>query len=421
MERLFKGEAYRLTGYGTIFGSMNFKTTPYNCSRLKNNYPINNKFVNPFNKKLNNMTPTQFKRLPYGTSDFRRIRTEDYVYVDKTRFIEILELEGNPSQFFIRPRKFGKSLFFSMLSYYYDINCADQFDQLFGDLYIGQHPTPQRNSYAILSFDFSGIDTTNEEKFVTSFSDKVQDAVLFFFHRYKKLFNDVEVFIQQTNTENLGIRALNKAFSVAELNGIKIFVIIDEYDHFANDLIAMGKVRGKDFYKTMIAANGLVRDYYESLKIATKSSVVNRTFITGISPVMLDDLTSGYNIGENLTIDPVYNEMMGFTHEEVLELMKNTGVDANLISIDMESYYNGYLFHKDGQNKVYNPSMILYFFKQILKAGKQPEKIIDPNLTTDYGRLQRLTQNDHNRDILIQIVKDNGIVSEILEKFSIDR
>jgi hypothetical protein len=180
-------------------------------------------------------------------------------------------------------------------------------------------------------------------------------------------------------------------------------------------------LRGKDFYKTMVAANGLVRDFYENLKIATKSSVVNRTFITGISPMMLDDLTSGYNIGNNLTLKRKYNEMMGFTHEEVLALMDNTGVDANLITIDMERYYNGYLFHANGENKVYNPSMMLYFFSQILEEGEQPRNIIDPNLQTDYGRLQRLTQNAHNRDILIQIVKDGSIVSEVLEKFSINR
>jgi hypothetical protein len=367
------------------------------------------------------MNPKLVKRLPYGNSDFRSIRTENYDYVDKTRFIEMLECESNKNHFFIRPRKFGKSLFFSMLSYYYDVNYAEQFEPLFGDLYIGQHPTPEKNSHAILEFDFSGLDTSNEEKFTNSFSRRVQTAVRLFFNRYVNIFKEAETFVQQIDAENSGIMALEKAFSAANVANVKIYVIIDEYDHFANDLIAMGNRHGKDFYKMTIAANGLVRDFYENLKIATKSSIVNRTFITGISPVMLDDLTSGYNIGENLTLDFHYNEMMGFTHEEVLALMQNTGVDTNLIEIDLERYYNGYLFHKDGHNKVYNPSMILYFFKQILKFGEQPQKIIDPNLTTDYGRLQRLTQNDHNRDILIQILKEGGIVSEILDKFSIDR
>ncbi|MDR1480423.1 MAG: AAA family ATPase, partial [Planctomycetaceae bacterium] len=210
-----------------------------------NNQPTNTKFV---------MNTTQFKRLPYGNSDFRSIRTENYAYVDKTRFIEILERENNKNNFFIRPRKFGKSLFFSMLSYYYDINHAGQFEQLFGDLYIGQHPTSERNNYAILEFDFSGLDTSNEDRFVISFSQRIQNVVQLFFSRYENIFKDAKTFIQQIDAGNLGIMALEKAFRAARANNIKIYVIIDEYDHFANDLIAMGNRYGKDFYKMMITA-----------------------------------------------------------------------------------------------------------------------------------------------------------------------
>jgi hypothetical protein len=182
----------------------------------------------------------------------------------------------------------------------------------------------------------------------------------------------------------------------------------------------MGTLAGKDFYKTMVTANGMVRDFYERIKGETKSSIVYRTFITGISPVMLDDLTSGYNIAELLTLKQKYNEMRGFTQAEVETLMSETGVDPALINVDMEAYYNGYLFHKDAKNRVYNPAMILYFFKQILDEGKPPENIIDPNLHTDYGRLQRLSQNKKNREILLQIMREGSIVSRILEKFPID-
>ncbi|MDR1119844.1 MAG: ATP-binding protein, partial [Dysgonamonadaceae bacterium] len=201
---------------------------------------------------------------------------------------------------------------------------------------------------------------------------------------------------------------------------VKLFIIIDEYDHFANDLIAMGNRLGNDFYKTMIAANGLVRDFYERIKTATKFSIVNRTFITGISPVMLDDLTSGYNIAQILTLNPRYNEMMGFTQEEVEWLMRETGVDESCINIDIQTYYNGYLFHKDGKHRVYNPAMMLYFFNQIIEFGTPPEDIVDLNLKTDYGRLRRLVQNDNNRETLTQIMKENSIVAEIQKKFSID-
>jgi hypothetical protein len=366
------------------------------------------------------MATQKFKQLPYGNSDFGKIRTGNFAYVDKTQYIEMLENESNPSHFFIRPRKFGKSLFFSMLSYYYDINQADKFEELFGDLYIGKHPTPEKNSYAILAFDFSSIDTLSEEKFIVSFSEKIRDTVQKFIKKYRRLLPDADKLIDKIEREKRGVSALEIAYDVADTIGVKIFVIIDEYDQFANDLIAMGPGTGKKFYKNMIKANGLVRDFYENLKIATKSSIVNRTFITGISPVMLDDLTSGYNIATILTLKRKYNEMMGFTQEEVNELMKITGVDPDMITIDMEVYYNGYLFHKDGENKVYNPSMVLYFFELILE-GEHQEDIIDPNLKTDYGRIENLIKTKKNRDILIKIVKEERIAAKILQKFPLNK
>jgi hypothetical protein len=367
------------------------------------------------------MKTKTFKRLPYGQSDFRHIVLNNFAYVDKTRFIEALENEANPNQFFIRPRKFGKSLFFRMLDCYYNINHRDGFEQMFGNLYIGKHPTPERNSYVILDFDFSGLDTSGEQEFKASFSERVQQSARHFLKLNRNLLPEAEELIRQIDTEKPGISALNMAFNAASEHGLRIYVIIDEYDHFANDLIAMGNMTGQDLYKTMIAANGMVRDFYERIKNATKTSTVGRTFITGISPVMLDDLTSGYNIATILTLHPKYNEMMGFTQSEVEWLMRETGVDPALIDIDMEAYYNGYLFHADGKNRVYNPSMVLYLFNQIVSLGKMPENIVDLNLKTDYGRLQRLTQNDRNRNTLLQIIKDGGVESDILEKFSIDR
>jgi hypothetical protein len=367
------------------------------------------------------METASFKRLPYGKSDFRDIMLRNYAYIDKTRFIEELENESNPNHFFIRPRKFGKSLFLSMLMNYYDINRKDEFELLFGNLYAGKHPTPERNTYAVMKFDFSGLNTSDEKKFERSFSDKVQQGVQLFLELYKQIIPKAENLIKQIDEKkDSDIGVLGIAFNAALINNIKIYLIIDEYDHFANDLIAMGTLSGENVYKNMVAANGLVRDFYERIKTAAGDSVVYRTFITGISPVMLDDLTSGYNIAEILTLNPMYNEMLGFTQAEVDTLMKETGVDPALINVDMEAYYNGYRFHKDGENTVYNPTMVLYFFKQILSFKKPPENIIDLNLRTDYGRLQRLVQNKKNRETLLQIVKDDGIVSEVLEKFSID-
>ncbi|KAA6303042.1 MAG: hypothetical protein EZS26_000645 [Candidatus Ordinivivax streblomastigis] len=366
------------------------------------------------------METKKYKRLPYGNSDFRSIVLDNYAYVDKTRYIEMLERESNRNQFFIRPRKFGKSLFFMTLSYYYDLNAAAEFDKLFGNLYIGKHPTPERNSYAVLLFDFSGLDTSSESGFVNSFSKNVQSAVRDFFRIYGHIFSEADKYVDQIDEEKPGIQALEHVFYAARQDNVKLFFIIDEYDHFANDLIAMGSRMGKNLYKNVVAANGIVRDFFERLKAAAKSSILNRTFITGISPVMLDDLTSGYNIATILTLNPKYNEMMGFTQEEVEWLMAETGVDPALINVDIKAYYNGYLFNEEGEHRMYNPAMILYFFEQILQFGKPPKYLIDLNLQTDYGRLKKLTQNDRNCETLLRIVKEDGIVAEILRKFSID-
>ncbi|MDR1170734.1 MAG: AAA family ATPase, partial [Prevotellaceae bacterium] len=268
------------------------------------------------------MTARLFKRIPYGKSNFRDIILSGYAYIDKTRFIEELENEDNPNHFFIRPRKFGKSMFLTTLRSYYDINAKDEFEQIFGNLYIGKHPTPERNSYSIMEFDFSGLNTADEQRFRKTFVNKIRTTVKRFLEAYKNIIPDAEYLIRQVGAEkDPDIDILDFAFDVASANGIKIYVIIDEYDHFANDLIAMGTLAGKDFYKTMVAANGMVRDFYERIKAATKDDTVYRTFITGISPVMLDDLTSGYNIAKILTLNPKYNEMLGFTHAEVKTLM----------------------------------------------------------------------------------------------------
>jgi hypothetical protein len=355
------------------------------------------------------------KRLPYGNTNFESIRTENYVYIDKTRYIELLENEGNKNLFFTRPRKFGKSLFFSMLSYYYDFNQANKFEQLFGDLYIGQHPTPRKNSYLVLEFDFSGLDTSNEADFKVSFSQKIQDVVYIFLNRYKHLFPEGDIYNKQIDDQKPGVASLWKAFAAAESIDKKIYVIIDEYDHVANDLIAMGTYKGDDMYRNIIWANGVIRDFYETLKEGSKT-VIDRIILTGITPVMLDDVTSGFNISNNISLKQKYNEILGFTEEEVNILMEEVGIERNMINVNMEFLYNGYRFHADGEHRVYNPSMMLYLLDQIQSEGKV-QNVIDDNLKMDYGRLERLIQK--NRDQLTQITQNNGILSKLIPKFSI--
>ena len=355
------------------------------------------------------------KKLPYGKSNFADLIESGYAYVDKTRFIEFLENENNGYQFFIRPRRFGKSLFLSTLENYYDLNGKEKFQKIFGNLYIGKNPTKERNSYAIIKFNFSGLDTSGHEEFIKSFLNRIEQCVNMFFNNYRNIFADAENLSKIILEQKPGIGALDFAYNSARSAKIPIFAIVDEYDHFANDLIAMGEK-----YSGNVKRGGIVRTFYEQLKAGT-DSVVRRIFITGISPMMLNDLTSGFNMSTDYSLFPKYNEMLGFTKEEVEQLMQETGVDKNLIKVDMETYYNGYMFNEEAENKVYNPQMVLFLFNQILQLGKQPKDIVDTNLQTDYARLRRLAENENNRELLLQIIKDGGIFGEVIQKFSLEK
>jgi len=353
------------------------------------------------------------KKIPYGQSNFADMIERGYAYVDKTRYIELLENENNGYQFFIRPRRFGKSLFLSILENYYDINRKENFASLFGEFYIGKNPTPEQGTYAVLKFNFSGLNTDSHEEFKSSFLKRIEESVSAFLKHYKNIVPNAQKEIENITEKSFGLNALNAAYRVAADAGIFIFAIIDEYDHFANNLIALGKT-----YTDEVKAGGIVRSFYENLKVGT-DSIVRRIFITGISPMMINDLTSGFNIATDYSLLLKYNEMFGLTKEEVEWLIQKMGVNKSAIKIDMEAYYNGYMFHKDAKSRVYNPQMILYLFDQ-LQLGGLPEQIVDTNLQTDYARLRRLAENENNRELLLQIINNGGIYGNIIEKFSLD-
>ena len=357
-------------------------------------------------------------KIPYGMSNFRAMREEGYLYVDKTMYIEKIENLNSKYLFFIRPRRFGKSLFLSTLDNYYDINNEKDFEKLFGDLYIGKNPTRLKNSYMILKLNFSGLNTENKDQLKESFLLSVKNSINALLDRYEGILENTEEIrkkIDQITDINAVIMTIiNEVKKV----GKKIYLIIDEYDHFANDIIAMGD---NEFYREIVRASGFVRDFYETLKIGTES-VIDRIFITGISPIMLDDLTSGFNIALNVTMDLSLNEMLGFTEEEVVKILEEVGIEEkeNLIN-NLRELYDGYKFNKNAKTRVYNPDMVLYFLAQYKNTGGYPEYLIDDNVKTDYGRLNRLTMNEENRALLERIIKEEGIVAEIVTKFSFDR
>ena len=353
------------------------------------------------------------KKLPYGISDYGRLVENDYYYIDKTKYIEELENLSEPYIIFLRPRKFGKTLFTSTLENYYDIKKVDEFEKLYGNTYIGKNSTKLKNSYHILKFNFSGIDTSDEEKTMKAFKEKVTISITGFVNKY-----NIDFFVNpELSTEGL-LGSLIEAFKT-QREKEKIYVIIDEYDHFANELLGFNTNQ----FKNLVSKNGKVRKWYETLKEGTES-VIDRIFITGVAPITLDSLTSGFNIGADITQSPKFNEMMGFTKAELVKMMEDIEIakeeQKELLPI-MKENYDGYKFSVDGKEKIYNSNMCLYFLNRYLEQRKMPTQLIDVNIASDYSKLGRmldLCKGNEREKITEKTVSGEGIIGEITSKFN---
>ena len=353
------------------------------------------------------------KKLPYGISDYQRLIENEYYYVDKTKHIEKLENLSEPYIIFLRPRKFGKTLFTSTLENYYDIKKADKFEELFKNTYIGKNPTKQKNKYHILKFNFSGIDTTNEETTIKGFKNEIASSIKVFVEKYEMNF------IVNTEDEAEGILDnLVKAFNIQRRNE-KIYVIIDEYDHFANELLGFNTNQ----FKNLVSKNGKVRKWYEILKKGTES-VIDRIFITGVAPITLDSLTSGFNIGLDITQDRDFNEMMGFTNSELLQMIEDleiTKEEQKEILPIMKENYDGYRFSLKANEKIYNSNMCLYFLNKYVRFKEIPDQLIDVNIASDYSKLGSmldLCKGEEREKIIEKTVSEEGIIGEITAKFN---
>ena len=353
------------------------------------------------------------KKLPYGISNYEELITENYYYVDKTKNIEKLEDLAEKRILFLRPRKFGKTLFTSMISYYYDINAKNKFEKLFKNTYIGKNPTPLKNSYCILKFNFSGIDTTTAQTTVEGFKETAKISIQGFIADY-----NIDFYVNDNQTAEDMLNSLLESFRV-QRRGQKIYVIIDEYDHFANELLGF---HTEDF-KNLVSKNGKVRKWYEILKKGTET-VVDRIFITGVAPITLDSLTSGFNIGKDITQDFRFNEMMGFTKEELANIMKSEQIEEKeqekILPI-MKQSYDGYKFSIDGKEKIYNSNMCLYFLNEYKAIGDVPRQLIDVNIASDYSKLGKmldLCKGEERRKVIEDTVAGKEIASEITQKFN---
>ena len=352
-------------------------------------------------------------KMPYGISKYEKIVNDGYYYVDKTKYIEKLENLPETSIMFLRPRKFGKTLFTSVLENYYDKNKADKFENLYGNTYIGKNPTKLKNSYCILRFNFSGINTENEESTMKGFKEKISISIDGFTKKY-----GVDFFVNQEQTTEGITRSLIEAFKFQKPEE-KIYVIIDEYDHFANELLGFYP----EHFRNLVSKNGRVRKWYEVLKEGTET-VIDRIFITGVAPITLDSLTSGFNIGKDITQDVRFNEMMGFTKEELVEILNNQEIsieEQEKILPIMKENYDGYKFNIKAENQIYNSNMCLYFLSEYIWSRKVPDKLIDMNIASDYskiGKMLDLCKGENRLEILQKTVQGEPIVSDIVEKFN---
>ena len=365
-----------------------------------------------------------YPRIPYGWADFRAIRLEGRLYVDKTRFLRRLEEERYV--FLLRPRRFGKSCWVSVLENYYDRNRAGEFEALFGGTDIGRRPTDDRHRYVILRFDFSTFDDAPEtlrERFET-----YCDTVL-----YYALERNRDLFPEAVRRRILSPPAvdgkLNQLFAFAGEHGIPLYVLIDEYDNFANTILAH---HGAAPYRAFTHGGGFYRSFFATLKGgAGRGGGLERLFVTGVSPVTLDDVTSGFNIGRNVSLHPDFNELLGFTEPEVLALLR-TYRDHGVFSQDidaalrtMREWYNGYRFARSTETDVYNTDMVLYYLNESMPNRPVPDDLIDRNVRIDYGKLRHLfvvgRQLNGNFDVLRQVIGEETVETPVEIGFPLER
>lgn len=362
----------------------------------------------------------QVKLVPYGVADFATVIEQNLYYVDKTMFIP--ELEKQPRNlFFIRPRRFGKSIFLSMLYSYYDCTQSHKFQSLFGNLWIGQHPTPLQGKYQVLFLDFSQI-TGNIDKLETKFNSYLSINLDAFVRQYSEYYQaEMEEILAQEDFEE----KMELIFKAAKAHQYHLYLIIDEYDNFTNVIL---NERGENVYHAITHADGFYRDVFKKFK-----GNFERIFMMGVSPVTLDDVTSGFNIGWNISIKPEFDEMLGFSTTDVVEMFtyyKEHGsipVDSDIDAIvnDMKPWYDNYCFAEEALKKktrMFNCDMVLYYLRNYMDNGCSPRQMIDPNTRTDYGKMKKLLQFDkldgERKGIIRKIAEEEQIVTQLYESFS---
>jgi hypothetical protein len=352
------------------------------------------------------------KKIPYGISNFETLKLEEWYYIDKTKFIEEIENESK-YLYFLRPRRFGKSLTIAMLEQYYDINCLDTFESVFKDTYILDNPTPKKNSYHIMRFDFSAVDITDYER---SFRNHISITLEFFLINYKI---DLDL-----NFDN-PIDCLEKILKYFQSTNKQLYILIDEYDNFVTKLL----IDDMEKYKNIVTSKSAIyKEFFSMLKVGTTMSI-DKMFITGVSPLALYDVTSGSNIGKNISLNEKYNDLVGVTKKELLEMIDYYNLHdkkERIIEI-CNKWYNSYVFSEDIDYTIYNSDMILYYIDCLIRNNREPKDLIDTNVRTDYSKLKYLIYSNkklngnfqmlnnliEGKDVIVNGIKDNFSAFEL--------
>ncbi len=364
------------------------------------------------------------KRILYGVANYQEIVQKNGYFVDKTSYLEQLDRIDNPV--FLRPRRFGKSLFCRLLECYYDVNQKTHFDQLFGQTYIGQHPTSWRNSFLVLHLDFSTVKPTGslidlEKRFDLMCHLRIKSLV----HRNRSRFKN-PINVEQTNESSFMLQILLSA--IEEDDELpRLYVIIDEYDNFANQLITAHK---DPLYRELTADDSFLKTFFKTLKEGRKTGAIANVFITGVLPIMIDDMASGYNIASFLTLHPQFEQMLGFTQTEVNQLLDEVYQDyeidpatRSVVESVIKNHYNGYQFVTAEGEPLYNSTLVMYFLNQFISSKTIPKRLTDANLKTDISWVRRLTASNpqNTEEFVDQLTLHNQIRYDdvlLVEKFN---
>ncbi|MDJ0841331.1 MAG: AAA family ATPase [Acidobacteriota bacterium] len=367
----------------------------------------------------------KFPKIPYGVGDYTHIRSKKMTYVDKTRYIAELE-EAGQFLFFLRPRRSGKSLMLSTLAGYYDLSAEERFDSLFGDTWIGRHPTTEKNQYMVLVFNFSAVNP-DPEQLEASFQNYVNIVFDGFLERYRSRFDDA--FATLINDLNKPGDLLNALFETCRINQYKLYIMIDEYDNFTNTILT---TYGKSEYHNVTHGAGFFRYFFNVLKsgAGSQDSGLSRLFITGVSPVTMDDVTSGFNIGIQVSLEPQFQALAGFTEAEVIDMLGTYHIPGTLgmsrqeVTTLMNEWYGGYRYSEDTKTPVFNPDMVLYFIRAVTRLKRMPTTMTDQNVRMDYGKLKHLLLAEEelngNFKILKTVIEQGEISSPIAMGFPIE-